>query len=139
MGYEAMKTWREGLLDEAWYKAADYESFARRLGVNHFCMMALLDARRSAAVYLKASERLLHVNKGRELLKEMTTLYEHMHKQIEEIYIKLPSSKSIKEADMYKTWAQQHRESQADLLQSVVSLEHKSDELAKQILSIDNP
>ncbi|MNC51065.1 hypothetical protein D3C81_1851770 [compost metagenome] len=102
-------------------------------------MMALFDARRSAAVYLKASERLLHGNKGSELLEEMTTLYEQMHKQIEEIYIKLPSPKSTKDADIYKIWTHQHRESQADLLQSLVSLEHKSDELAKQILSIYNP
>ncbi|MNO55841.1 transcriptional repressor DicA [compost metagenome] len=139
MGYEALKTWREGLLDKAWYQTADHESFTRRLGVNHFCMMALFDARRSAAVYLKASERLLHGNKGSELLEEMTTLYEQMHKQIEEIYIKLPSPKSTKDADIYKIWTHQHRESQADLLQSLVSLEHKSDELAKQILSIYNP
>lgn len=31
MGYEALKTWREGLLDEGWYQTADGESFARRL------------------------------------------------------------------------------------------------------------
>lgn len=135
MGYEALFTWREGLLDQAWYQSADHESFIRRLEVNRFCMMALLDARRSAAEYLRESRKHLHENKGSELLEEMAALYEHMHRQIERIYIELPSLGTAGESDRCKTWPQLNRERQADLLQSLIRLEQTGDSLAKQILN----
>lgn len=136
LGYEALEAWRQGLLDEAWYQTTDQEGFARRLGVNHFCMMALLDARRSAAVYLKASQKLLRETKVIELLEEMVGIYTRVHQEIKHVYEELPSPDSTKGADVYKIWTQQNRGRQADLLQTLILLERKGDELARQILAL---
>ncbi|WP_232101666.1 hypothetical protein [Paenibacillus sp. URB8-2] len=135
LGYQALQAWREGLLDERWYQTANQQDFARRLGVNHFCLMALTDARRSAAIYLKymlsfpASSLTVY-------LSEMADVYEQMHSRLQPFYASLTDAKSLDTYDSpKKAWTKEQRQHQADLLHSIEILEQRGDELARRILA----
>ncbi|AHV95128.1 helix-turn-helix domain-containing protein [Paenibacillus sabinae] len=135
LGYQALQAWREGLLDEQWYQTANSQDFARRLGGNHFCLMALTDARRSAAIYLKHTLS-FPASSLTGYLSEMVDVYEKMHAQLRPFYASLTDAKSLDTYDSpKKAWTKEQRQQQADLLQSIGILEQRGDELAKRILA----
>lgn len=137
IGYAALKVWREGLLDNQWFHSASDEDFVCRLGVNHFCMMALVDARRSAASYLNGSLSLLRDGSGLESLNQMAEVYVQMHALLDDFFKTMIDPASVKEQPCPKQlWTNEHREQQAELLQSIISLEYRGDELARRILEI---
>jgi len=139
LGIAALETWREGLLDDHWYQAAKEEDFMRRLGVNHFCMMALVDARRSAAVYLKEALPLLDHPSEFAYLSEMAEVYDQMYSSLEVFYQSMVSPISIKSIPSPKLfWTREHREQQAELLQLIIALEKRGNELAKHVLAISD-
>lgn len=133
LGYKALNVWREGLLDDLWYQNAESGDFQRRFGVNHFCMMALTDARRSAADYLKASLPLLQNPDEAHALAEMTGVYEQIHALLESFYKGMADPGST-ELNVRPSWTKEQRSKQAELLQAVGILEHRGDELAEKIL-----
>lgn len=136
MGYDALGIWSEGLLDEAWYQAASEADFARRLSVNHFCMMALTDARRCAAVYLKESLTIPQGDPVSRQISDMADIYEAIHSRLAALYEVLPSDATIKDAPSVKqAWTKEQRFAQAELLQWISDLERQGDELAKQVIS----
>lgn len=135
LGYKALDLWREGLLDDLWYLNAESSDFRRRFGVNHFCMMALTDARRSAAGYLKASLTLLQNPDEASALAEMAGVYEQIHALLESFYKGMANPGSIEMgAPSRLLWTEEQRNQQAELLQAVSILEHHGDELAEKIL-----
>lgn len=135
LGYKALDVWREGLLEEHWFQTASDEDFVRRLGVNHFCMMALVDARRSASTYLNDSLSLLQNDSGIESLTEMAEVYEQIHALLDNFFNTMNHPDSLK-ADLTpkQSWTSEQRKQQAGLLQSIISLEYLGDELARRIL-----
>jgi transcriptional regulator with XRE-family HTH domain len=135
LGYRALEEWSAGLLDE-WYQEADEPDVARRMSVNHFCMMALVDARRCAAAYLMNSLPLLEDGEGREQLEEMASLYKKMHGGLEAFFRELPGDDSLQGtgASSRQIWTVKLRCRQAELLQAVIGLERTADELARQVL-----
>lgn len=135
LGYKALDTWCEGLLSSRWYQDAETSDFERRFGVNHFCMMALTDARRSAAAYLKTSLPLLQHPAEAGALAEMAGVYEQIDALLEGFYKEMTDPASIEPGVSPRPfWANEHRSRQAELLQTVSMLEHRGDELAKEIL-----
>lgn len=140
MGYKALETWRDGLLDEEWYQAADDQAFERRLGVNRFCMMALADARRSASLYLKASAGIVPPGSAGVLLEEMQEKYEYLSGQLHASLQSLPDPSSIPDnTSSREQWTQPMRQKQARLLDTVADLERQGDELAQRILAFLEP
>ncbi|WP_052087892.1 helix-turn-helix domain-containing protein [Paenibacillus wynnii] len=137
LGYHALQEWQEGLLDDQWYQHADDQDFSRRLGVNHFCIMALTDARRSAVVYLIDSCLSMGTSATTEYLSQMTAVYEEMYSQLQNFQNSLTAPNSVATFSSPKqAWTKEQRQLQADLLQSIISLEHRGDELAKRILEV---
>ncbi|WNS41999.1 helix-turn-helix transcriptional regulator [Paenibacillus sp. MMS20-IR301] len=133
VGYSALESWREGLLDHKWYAAADDAAYSRRLEVNRFCMMALADARRSAAAYLTESLPLLQASPGAGAIAEMAGLYGKMAALLEEFYAGLAIDAS---GSPRQSWTAAHREKQAELLTLVASLEELGDTLARSVLDL---
>ncbi|WP_405106163.1 helix-turn-helix transcriptional regulator [Paenibacillus sp. FSL K6-1217] len=137
-GYTALEVWSEGLLDHAWYVSADDEAFNRRLSVNHFCMMALADARRSAAAYLHDSLPLEHHPQQQAALAEMTEIYGEMAGLLDRYYKEMsdPAVLRTTGASPRDSWTTRQREQQAELLAIVASLEHRGDALAQTVLGL---
>lgn len=137
-GYRALEVWSEGLLNHAWYAAADGEGFSRRLSVNHFCMMALADARRSAAAYLRESLPLVNTPREQAALKEMTEIYEEMVGLLDTFYKGMadPAILRTTGAAPRENWTNRQREEQAELLAQVAISEQRADALAEVVLSL---
>lgn len=135
-GYKALELWSEGLLDHAWYTAADGEAFSRRLSVNHFCMMALADARRSAAAYLRESLPLLGNPREQVALEKMTEIYGEMAGLLDKAHQSLPDPAVLRSsgASPRDSWTTRQREQQAKLLERVAEMEHRADALAELVL-----
>lgn len=138
VGYKALELWREGLLDHPWYAAADEETFSRRLSVNHFCMMALVDARRCAAAYLSDSLTLVHDPQQQAALAEMTEIYGEMAGLLDRYYKEMSDPAVLRTTGTAPraNWTTRQREQQAELLAKVASLEHQGDTLAQTVLSL---
>ncbi|MFC3750284.1 helix-turn-helix domain-containing protein [Paenibacillus sp. GCM10012306] len=136
LGYQALKEWQEGLLDEQWYQHANDQDFARRLGVNHFCMMALTDARRSAAVYLNHCLLTMGTTSSmNKYLDLMTNVYNEMYTQLHNFQNSLIDPKELAAFSSPKqAWTKEQRQLQADLFHSIMDLEYCGDELAEKIL-----
>lgn len=137
MGYQALEVWSEGLLDRQWYAAADDETYSRRLGVNHFCMMALADARRSAAAYLQDSLPLVQDQRKLTALSEMAGVYGEMAALLEDFYTGMADPAALRTGGSSRqSWTAAQREKQAELLALVASLEHRGDTLAETVLGL---
>lgn len=133
MGYAAYDAWIEGLLDSEWYSKADNESFIRRLSVNHFCMLALVDARRCAATYLEQSAGLFE-GAEKDLVLEMLNIYSQIHTKLSGLFSELPDDRKIKGNEPGNMWTSELRERQAVLLRDVAALERRADKLSEEIL-----
>ncbi|MRN56673.1 helix-turn-helix domain-containing protein [Paenibacillus monticola] len=138
LGYQGLQEWQEGLLDEQWYQLADDQDFSRRLGVNHFCLMALTDARRSAADYLNHSCLSMGTSPTTEYLSQMTAVYKEMYSQLQNFQNSLtnPNFAATFISSPKQAWTKEQRQLQADLFQSIIALEHRGDKLAKRILEV---
>ncbi|MHA6533186.1 helix-turn-helix domain-containing protein [Paenibacillus sp. BAC0078] len=135
LGYRAIEGWSESLLDHSWYMAADDEAFARRMGVNHFCMMALADARRSAAAYLAESLPLLNHPLAYQALSELTEVYGQISALLAEFYGSMTDPASLSgSASPKQLWTVEQRERQAGRLQLLATLERQGDVLAQVVL-----
>ncbi|OKP91289.1 hypothetical protein A3842_02940 [Paenibacillus sp. P3E] len=134
LGYKAFEAWQEGLLEDAWYRNASDKNFARRLGVNHFCMMGLTDARRSAAAYLQESLPLLDNHSGSRALSELAELYAQIALLLAGFYKCMTDPASVKSGTSKQSWTREQREQQAELLQTVAALEFRGETLAKEVL-----
>lgn len=136
-GYKALEVWSEGLLDRQWYAAAADEAYSRRLGVNHFCMMALTDARRSAAAFLRESLSLVQEPRLLAALTEMAELYGRMAGLLEDFYKGLADPAEVRTGGSPRqSWTARQREKQAELLAQIASLEDRGDALARTVLRL---
>ncbi|GIP52661.1 helix-turn-helix domain-containing protein [Paenibacillus vini] len=139
MGYAALETWREGLLDEAWYRTAEDSDISRRLSVNHFCMMALTDARKCAAAYLRDS---LFIPQGEyvsQQLSELAKIYDTVYSRLSAFYEAMPSDETLKTSfSVRQAWSNEQRAEQAQLLEWMANLERQGDELARLVLENAN-
>lgn len=134
MGYAAFESWREGLLDLDWYNNADNESFARRLSVNHFCMLSLVDARRCAFVYLEQSAELFN-GAAKRLILEMAGIYSQINAKLSKLFSELPDDCKAKAAEPKNLWTEELRERQAELLGDIATQERRTDKLSEEIIN----
>ena len=135
MGYAAFDSWREGLLDSDWYTNADNESFIRRLSVNHFCMLALVDARRCALAYLEQSAELFN-GAAKRLILEMADIYSQINIKLSRLFSELPDDCKVKVAEPRNLWTKELRERQAILLGDITTLERRTDELSAELINV---
>jgi len=141
MGYEAYKGWIEGLLNDSLFTGESKEIIERRLQVNDYQLLNLLDARKSATNYLKASVNLLD-DKEADLLQEIAEICDKISKLIEEFYNKLRKQvgNNLSYMDGYliqskAVYFKELRKQQADMLKEILELEYKADDMAEKIIS----
>jgi transcriptional regulator with XRE-family HTH domain len=83
-GKEAYEHWRNGLLDTSlWDGSNTTADIDRRLGVNDALLLNLLDARRCAAAYIRASASLIPFAIQKEVL-EISDKYQDMANKLED-------------------------------------------------------
>jgi hypothetical protein len=136
LGYAAFEVWRMGLIDGSWYKEAQEEDVRRRYLVNRFCLAALADARRSAAIYLASSRELLPDDSGREQLGLLAGLYAGMAERLESALALIPGQEPEAEANHEIYWPQETRKTQAELLLWVAGQEAEADRRIQVLLDI---
>jgi hypothetical protein len=101
-------------------------------------MMALADARRSAAAYLQESLPLVQDQRKLTALSEMAGVYAEMAALLEDFYKNLADPAVVRKtgASPRLSWTARQREKQAELLTLVASLERRGDTLAETVLGL---
>lgn len=127
LGYQALEAWREGLLDENWYLAAAAGDADRRRSVNHFCMTALTDARRSAAAYLQQCCSLPEAAPIMEQLEGMKEIYLQMSGKLQAFYNRMPTDEAAQGMPAGLAWPPQSRKAQAELLSDIIEAERRAE------------
>ncbi|MCL2058217.1 MAG: helix-turn-helix domain-containing protein [Oscillospiraceae bacterium] len=152
MGFQAYKVWMGDLLDDEWYEKNDDEQLARRLSVNQFCTLALLDARRAAYAYLSGSASLLpgvdgglggRVSSGLGGsessgvdggINRIAELFRIIADNAERIHRMLDSGEYLEGARARRFWTAQMRQEQAGLLAHMLDAEREAASLAKSYI-----
>jgi transcriptional regulator with XRE-family HTH domain len=140
-GLKAYRLWQEGLRDDAWYQDADDDNFGRRLDVNYFCFLALFDARRAAAVYLRSVEGLIKGN----AVGKLAATYENIWQKASGLLPSLPAldegygTAPVKAEKMRRIWTQELRHQQAGLFDEMMALEKQAGSLARKITGLSAP
>lgn len=131
MGFKAYEVWACDLRDDLFYESCDDAQLARRFSVNQFCVLALLDARTSAFVYLENKEPLFHS----EVLSEIGKFFKRSSRIAQSMHNLLDSGAKSAGVQTGEFWTSEKRHIQADALDQMASLEHKAYILALDFLS----
>lgn len=130
-GIEAYSVWAEELQQNAWYDAHDDEDLFRRLSVNQFCVLALCDARRSAASYLASGRRLLP--EYADELEQIISCFEKVSMLADSIRNMVGLEGSVPASEVRRFWTKEKRAVQAEILLDMRELELKAIETAAGI------
>jgi Predicted transcriptional regulators len=140
VGYQAYKAWIEGLQNDSLFENESADGVVRRLEVNDYLLINLLDARCCAAQYLKDSSAFFE-NKSAVLINQMAMLYQDVVEKLSAFYNKLQQSsgsmlkymeggliqsKAVSSSDL--------RKEEARVLGEILNIEYKSDIIAKEII-----
>lgn len=131
-GVEAYRVWAEELRQNAWYDAHDDEALLRRLSVNQFCVLALCDARRSAASYLASCRHLLP--ESADELEQVISCFEKASALAASIQNMIGLEGSVAASDVRSFWTEEKRKTQAETLLKMWALEQKAIETAADLL-----
>lgn len=133
-GVEAYKVWAEELQQNAWYDEHDDEALFRRLSVNQFCVLALCDARKSAALYLASSKQLLP--EYAQELEQIVSCFEKVSILADSIQDMVGLEGSVEASDVRSFWTKQKRETQAETLLQMRELELKAIQIAEKVCDV---
>ncbi len=136
MGYEAYNQWCIALKNKKLFSESNNndEDFFRRFDVNHYCLLALVDARRCAYEYLNESSKLFNDDKCTKLV-ELSNIFNEIYLIAERVYKKLLNIK--KDSNKIKViWNNELRNEQVDELQKILILEKKAEKKASKIVGI---
>lgn len=136
-GLNAYQVWRDALRDSNAFAELPQDVFIRRMGVNQFCLMALLDARRSAHAYLQRNTGILrdaHAN----AFAELVDLFRQIHARIEPIFQSAPDPDNhpeiLQQMNPRDLWSEALRAEQADALNDCLRLEKQALDIVKRII-----
>lgn len=130
-GMKAYAVWARDLRDDHFYETAGDEDFIRRFSVNQFCALALMDARRSARVYLKnTAERFPNTN-----LTAIAAQFDTSAGIAAEILKMTDSERKLAESEIRIFWTRDKRRKQAELLEHMADTEQKACDCAADWLA----
>ncbi len=132
IGLCAYRVWRDDLLSEEWYETADDEQLTRRLSVNQFCSLALLDARRAAHVYLSQNKATLAGQA--EKMNQLALLFGKLEDATGRIHALLDSGEYIEGERARLFFSRERRIMQAELLSQMLEDEREALDTADEIL-----
>lgn len=130
-GVDAYGVWAEELRQKAWYDEHSDEDLFRRLSVNQFCVLALSDARRSAASYLASSRQLLPQWTGE--MEQIAFCYEKVSKIADSLQDMVGLEGSVAVSDVRGFWTKEKRETQAEALLKMQELEKQAIQIAARV------
>lgn len=133
MGYKAYEIWGADLRNEDLFANADDNTYWRYSSVNHFCMMALVDARRCAYKYLADSADLF-TGRDKDIVLEVSDQYRRIYEMADGVYKDLRDLCPSQASEARKLWTKEIREAQADMFVNAVDLEKQAEKLAKEFL-----
>lgn len=138
MGYNAYRVWSEALINNDLFlgNGQSIDDFIRRMDVNNYCMMSLLDARRCAFEYIKESSALFE-GEQRNVLIGLTDIFKEIYGNIKSIYDILPRAEEIDKANARKIWNEALRREQAKMLKKVSVMEKEAENKAREFLVLD--
>lgn len=135
-GAQAYERWIAGLRNDGlWDQGNSKDEIHRRLAVNDYLLLNLIDARRCAAEYLSAHVSLLRGEKA-DLLNEMASLYRGMAEKLGAFRCKLKASdgESLRYNAIDTKVSPRFLKEQASLLESMLQVERAIAGMAGQIL-----
>lgn len=130
-GVEAYKVWAEELEQDAWYEEHSDGDICRRLTVNQFCVLALCDARRSAAAYLAANKHLLP--EGADEMEQIISCFGQVSLLADSIQDMVGLEGTGADSDVRIFWTKEKRKAQAETLLKMRELELKAIQAASQV------
>ncbi|NLY18731.1 MAG: hypothetical protein GX045_07225 [Clostridiaceae bacterium] len=133
----AYEKWIEGLLDDTlWDGGNSKDDIERRLDVNDYMLLNLIDARRCAAKYLGECVPLLKGEKA-DLLTEIVSLYRKITEQLGSFRNKLKAGdgENLRYNAIDTKNSTCYLKEQAELLQSIPQTEKEIAEKAKRIIA----
>ncbi len=138
MGYNAYRVWSEALINNDLFleNGQSIDDFIRRMDVNNYCMMSLLDARRCAFEYIKESSALFEGGQ-RNVLIGLSDIFKEIYGNIKSIYDILPRAEEIDKANARKIWTEALRREQAKMLKKVSVMEKEAKNKAREFLVLD--
>ena len=131
MGFRAYETWADGLRDEAFYATCDDGQIARRFSVHQFCALALHDARRAAASYLRGAAARwpsASLEATAACFVQITAIAERMQRALD-------SGEALDGAQSRAFWTRDKRHAQADMLDEMARLERGAHAHARAFLA----
>ena len=131
MGFKAYEIWADDLKDDSFYETCDDEQMARRFSVDQFCILSLLDARKSAYLYLKNGVTLFEST----LFTKIVELFAKVFGISQEIHKMLDSGKSLNGVKSREFWTLEKRHKQADALNEMLLLEQEALTLATDFVA----
>lgn len=134
MGYQAYKIWEEDLRNDKLFMNVDDNTCWRLYSVNHFCMMALVDARCCTYMYIKDSVEMFE-DRQKVILLEISDKYKQIYEMADDIFKQLHDVCPSQAAEAKKLWTKDLRIVQADMFSKAAALEKEAEELAKEFIN----
>jgi hypothetical protein len=135
IGFKAYEVLASDLRDDVFYENCDVRQLIHRFLVNQFCMLSLLDARRSASSFLTNS---VHLFDGDQHLPQIAQRFAEIHKITESINIKLDTKEITEEQlsdhEYSQFWTLAKRHEQANAIDQIVKLEREAHILAHEFI-----
>lgn len=132
-GAAAYEVWAEELRQNAWYEEHGEEDLFRRLSVNQFCVLALCDARKSAASYLASGAQLLP--EWADEMEQIASCFEKVSAIADSIQDMVGLEGSVAAADVRSFWTKDKRDAQAEALLKMRELEQEAIRMAGKVCS----
>lgn len=135
IGFKAYEKWASDLRDDEFYANCDVRQLTHRFLVNQFCMLSLLDARRSASLFLSSS---LHLFESNPQLPQIAQHFAGIYKIAEDIHKELETGAPLKDDEYRQFWTLVKRHEQANAIDQIVKLEREAHRLALEFISLNN-
>jgi transcriptional regulator with XRE-family HTH domain len=137
-GQEAYERWIEGLLrEELWDGHSSYQEIDRRIGVNDTTLLNLIDARRSAGVYLNEAAAFVPET-FQEALRLLSTKYADIAESLTTFRDQSKKAAADKvhynEIDTGRNFSKDFRKKQAELLKQVLEIEREMAAAGEELL-----
>lgn len=128
IGYKAYEVWANSLINDLDEKKIK-EDFIRYQSINHFCMLALVDARRCAYIYLRQVADEFEGDIKHKVI-ELSEIFLDIYNKAKEIFEKFSDGYNPPN----KKWTIEIRSEQSEVLLKLRDSEKRAEQIARKII-----
>lgn len=132
IGFKAYEVWASDLRDDVFYENCEVRQLTHRFLVNQFCMLSLLDARKSASLFLSSS---VHLFDGDQYLPQIAQHFAEVYRITEGIHTKLDTGEPLEDYEYKQFWTLTKRHEQASAIDQIEKLEREAYLLALEFIA----